>query len=488
MRRLGRDTLIYGLGQILGRLASVIMLPIYTRLLSPSDYGLLELLNMTVDVVAILVSAGTTAGVMRLYHKLETTEERHRLLASAHWLQLGLNLAGTLLLCLCAPLVHRHLLGGAQDVSVVYIAALNFTLTGLLAVPMLLMQLQGRAGLVIAASTTRLVLQLSLNILFLVGLHLGPKGILLSNMVATAVVALGVGLWMLRQTGLQGSRSAARELRRFGVPYQFTTAGTFVLTFGDRYFLERTAGLADVGIYALSYNFGFLLAGLTYIPFITAWTPQRHALAAAPRQERDTAYNRGLLLMSLLTIAGAMGIALFVRPVLQVMSGAGFHAAAVAVPLILVAMVLQAWTDVVRFNIDVSERTLLVTQGTWLSVIVVLLLYATLIPLFGAVGAALATALAFLARLLLFQRFADQVWPVAYDWMPSVRLLAGFGVVTACYQLIAPEGIVAGFGAATVGFAAWTGLAIRELPAPLRRAVFTNVRSPRDLVQLLREA
>jgi len=65
-RRLGRETATYGLGVILGRAVSFLMLPVYTRFLSPSDYGIIQLLDLTVDVAAIFFTAGASSGVQRL--------------------------------------------------------------------------------------------------------------------------------------------------------------------------------------------------------------------------------------------------------------------------------------------------------------------------------------------------------------------------------------------------------------------------------------
>ena len=64
-RRLGRDAALYSLGVILGRAVSFLMLPVYTRFLSPADYGVMQLLDLTVDVAAIFFTAGATSGVQR---------------------------------------------------------------------------------------------------------------------------------------------------------------------------------------------------------------------------------------------------------------------------------------------------------------------------------------------------------------------------------------------------------------------------------------
>ena len=50
IRRLGRDTMVYAIGTVLARTLSLVMLPIYTRNLTPADYGVLQLLEMTVEL------------------------------------------------------------------------------------------------------------------------------------------------------------------------------------------------------------------------------------------------------------------------------------------------------------------------------------------------------------------------------------------------------------------------------------------------------
>ena len=135
-------------------------------------------------------------------------------------------------------------------------------------------------------------------------------------------------------------------------------ASAYLLESGsDRYFLKVYHDLTVIGIYSLAYQFGFLLMYLATLPFMQAWNPQRFELARRPRAERDAMYNQGLLYLSLLLVSVATGIALFVTPVLQVMSDEAFHSAAGLVPVILAAYVMQSWTDVAELGIQVSGRT-----------------------------------------------------------------------------------------------------------------------------------
>lgn len=478
--RLGRASLIYGLGTLVSRAASIIMLPVYTRLLTPADYGILQMLDITLDVIAIMLSAGATAGVMRFYYKRERDDERRELLGSAFLMLLGLNAVGSLAMIVATPLILSELLGPTATPTMVLLAALNFTVGSLSVVPMLLLQMQERATLFTMLNVARLLVQLTLNIVLLVVFRMGPTGILISNLTASVIIGTLTTVLFFREVGFRLSWSAIRDLRRFAVPYQITTAGAFILTFGNRFFIRRYVGLDEVGIYGLAFQFGFLLASLTSAPILRAWTPQRHEQARLPRDERDRLFNRDLLFFSSLTIIGAAAIALFVEPVLGVMSAPAFHGASVVVPLIVLAFVLQAWSDTFMFNFDVSERPSCITIGTWLTVALSLGLYVTMIPRWGVAGAALSTVIAFATRLAIYWIWSRRVWPVTVEWSAHVRLLAAAAGAYLLYLLLGPSTLFAQFAVAFGAFTAFTLVSWFSTPRS-RRDEVTSAIAPRWL-------
>lgn len=476
MRALGRDTLVYGLGVVLSRVVSVLMLPVYTQFLSPADYGTLQLLQMTTDVAFVLFAAGTTAGVLRYYFKAATDRERNEVMSSAFVLVAALSAAAAIAVTLAAPLIARYALGGAGSPQLVRLAAASFLLESLFSVPLLYVQARQRAMLFIGANAVRLVLQLALNVLFLVVLERGVAGVLTGTLIANLLVGSWLARLMLRDTGLRPTGQAMRDLRRFGVPYQLVWAGTFVLTFGDRYFLQASHGAAVVGLYGFAYQFGFLVGSLGYMPVMRAWNPQRFQLAAEPRPIRDARYSEGLLYLNLVIVTLGVGLCLFSTPVIAIMSSAAFHPAAAFVPMIVSAYVFQAWTDVAQFGIDVSEKTHYATIATWSATLAILGLYWALIPPYGAMGAAAATLLAFAFRFLLFYHFAQRLWPVSYRWGRSLRLVSLAVIAVIAERLVRPASPMAQFGVAAL---IATAYAI---------ATWVTVLGPRDRARVLESA
>ncbi|HEU5219819.1 MAG TPA: oligosaccharide flippase family protein, partial [Gemmatimonadales bacterium] len=275
MKRLGRDTMIYGMTTVISRLVSLIMLPVYTRLLTPADYGVMSLLDNTIDVATILFTMGALSGTTRYYFKAETEQERLTLVGTAFSRLIVSSMIGTLVLLLGAPLIWQYFLHGAGSPGLIRIAALTFFLGDLSPVALLLLQIRQRAGLLSVIGIARLVMQLGLNIVLVVHFRMGVAGVLLSSMITTGVIGVTGVVFYLRIVGLRFDRAVGKQLGRFGRPYQLSGAASFILTFGDRFFLQALAGAAVVGLYGLAYQFGFLLTQLGVAPFMRAWGPIR---------------------------------------------------------------------------------------------------------------------------------------------------------------------------------------------------------------------
>jgi O-antigen/teichoic acid export membrane protein len=434
--QLGRNTMIYTLSSLLQRAVSFLLLPIYTRYLTPADYGVLQLLDITVDIAAILFVAGMTTGLQKYYFAAKDEAERNTVVSTTFLLELGLATIATIALLFAAPLASYIGLHEPQHVMFVRIAAANFLLSVLLSVPMLLLQTQKRAGLVLLVSLGKLVLQVVFNLTFLIGFGLGVAGMLYAGFIVNAIVGLSLAAWLIRSVGLHFNVPVFHQLRRFGVPYQISTAGSFIMVFGDRFFLGHERSISEVGLYGLAYQFGFLFSSLIEGPFHRAWNPIRFQQSDMPRSERDRLYNRGLRILGAAVALTAAGVVLFTPAIIKIATTPDFHSAAALVPIIIAAYVVQCYTTVVAFGIDVSTQTRYYTYATWASATLIVILYVMLIPPFGGFGAAWATLLAFVARFFLTYRFAQRVWPVSYEWGLPLRALAiGTGVAAAAWTL-----------------------------------------------------
>jgi O-antigen/teichoic acid export membrane protein len=172
-----------------------------------------------------------------------------------------------------------------------------------------------------------------------------------------------------------------------------------------------------------------------------------------------------------------LGLSLFGRPALRVIADPAYYSAANLIPFVVTAFIFQSWGSVVQFGIDAAERTKYATLVIWISAGVVAVLYALLIPPFGAYGAAAATVTAFGTRTWLLNHFAGKVWPLTYDWARQFRVMSV--AVTLCILAwVLPSGgflretIVATVLFSVFAIYVWS----LELSGDLRSAVLRRLR------------
>jgi O-antigen/teichoic acid export membrane protein len=423
MGRLGRHSLVYGVGILLTKAVSFLMLPIYTRFLTPSDYGILELVIMTFEVVSIFAGSRIAFGIFHFYHKAEGDEARRSVISTALMLLAATYAAAALTAALLAPTLAQIIFNeGGRYVDYIRLAAASLAFEALILVPTTMFQLRDRSTAFVVVSLTRLLLQVALNIVMVVGLRLGLLGVLLSGVIVNVTVGGVLSIQLLRGVGVRFSRAVSRDLIRFGLPLVGMQFATFLVTFGDRYFLNRAGDTAAVGLYGLAYKFGFLVATVGFLPFQRVWDPQRFAIAKRP--DRDAIYARVFIYMNVGLVSAALAMSVFADDVLRVIAAPAFHAAAVFVPVIAAAYIFQCWGNFLNVGIYLTERTGYFTAANWAAALVALAGYLTLIPAWLAWGAALATLASLLVRVLLVHVFSQRLMPVTYQWSPVVRLLA----------------------------------------------------------------
>src|SRR5438552_12580239 len=106
-----RHSAIYGLGSIAARIIGVLLLPLYTRYLSPSDYGLIETLVALSAVLTALVAQGMKSAFFRFYFDSAEPERRRLVVRTAFWYVMAASTVVTATGIALAPQVSWLLFG-----------------------------------------------------------------------------------------------------------------------------------------------------------------------------------------------------------------------------------------------------------------------------------------------------------------------------------------------------------------------------------------
>ena len=252
LKQFAKDFVIYTISGLFTRSIAFILLPFYSRQLSPNDYGAFDYLTALGALVGVTAALEITQGLARALPESRDGAERRRYSSTALWFTVATYTAVTGVIVLFRDSLARHLLGTADFAPSIAVAAASYFATGLnyFVVNQLRWELRAAASSVLAISTG--VATIIFASLLVGWLQLGLTGALLAQGLATAIGA-GVGFILARPSfDLIVDRKKLREMLAFSLPLVPSSLGVVVALYVDRLAIGQLMSLADVGVYGVA--------------------------------------------------------------------------------------------------------------------------------------------------------------------------------------------------------------------------------------------
>jgi O-antigen/teichoic acid export membrane protein len=383
-----RDSSLYFVGNVAFKVIGFVMIPFYAHFLSPEQSGVLNLVELAIQVVAIAFGLQAVgAALARIYH--DQTEDAGRRQAVATALIGTIVLAGAIAIVasiFAVPIAVAVSLPGQANLLRLAFCAMFFS--GIVEVALVYERMLDRARFYLAYSIVTLVLTLSLNIALIGFVHLGVFGFLISKLAVAAGSCAFLVYRVWREVGAAWRGDMFRALARFAGPLVVSGGSYFAIHFSDRLFLAHVSK-ADVGVYALAYNFAFLLSVIIGDSFTKVWGVSFYSYASGDGWQGRMAKIGRWLFFVLGT--SAMGIALFSRDVLTLMVPHSYFPPMLLLPVLVFGYFLREVGDFFNSMLLIGIGSGLVGRIAVFGAVLNLALNAALIPRFGIWGAAWAT-------------------------------------------------------------------------------------------------
>ena len=433
LKELLRHSAIYGLGSIVARVIAVLLLPLYTRYLSPSDYGLIETLIALSAVLTALVAQAMKSAFFRFY--FDSVEPARRLLVvrTAFWYVLAASTAVLIAgVALAQPvswlLFHTRDHDGLVIAAFVGLwAALNYEqMTSLFRV-------EQRSTAYVAATLTNVALTIAATVLLVVVFDRGPLGVLVGNLTGTLIVYAGLLAYNRRALGLQFDRTLYRAMNRFGLPLVPSALALWLTNFSDRFFLVKLADAHEVGLYSIGVRIASAII-LLLTAFRMAWP----AFAYSIEDDREARRTYSFVLTYVVYVCCwlALALGLLAPWILKLITTTPFYSAEnVVAPLAFGVAAFGAYV-VVQIGTGRARQT----RSNWLvtgaAALVDVALNVLLIPPYGRMGAAVAMVSAYTLLFVAMAWRAQRVFPVPYQWRRVATLAAAAVGLTVVGKLL----------------------------------------------------
>lgn len=413
--------------QIIGILAGFIILSLFTKSLSPEDFGKVTFIMILVVILATIIDCGLNTAFSIRFYKVSDEENKKNIFTILIY-----NLLVLILFCipfLLFPSFSQKLfktkLSMYQQISIFFLILV--TIVGRFYTNFLMIAKKPKTYFIVNVCFYFILIVMSL--IFLLVLKTGYFSYVYAYIIAHSSLAI-TGLWYFLfryRIELKKSLSFTNliSLLKLGLPLVPNSLILMLLTYADRYILGMYTGLAAVGIYSVGYTFSEKVQSAIISPVGQALTPIGFKTFAKDISEYKILLKKifegywlliGIFLVFYFSILRELFTLLIGKQYLE-----GYN----IIPIVIIGTVFFGAANMVAGTVVMKEKTDKIFLFSLIAVVINILLNFILIPGFDIYGAAIATLISYVVYFCLFFRYTQQLVYVPYNF----RLILSSGLI-----------------------------------------------------------
>lgn len=418
-----RDSAIYGGTAALARGLPILLLPFYTRVFTPHEYGIVDLLTVLAVFVNLTLALEISQGVGRFYAEARDLDDRVAYASTALWFTLAVYTAFAVAAYAAAEPLGKAILGTAER-GVVHAAVLSMWVGGVFYLSQNQLRWRLDPWRFAGTTLTYACVASAVTITSIEEFSAGVRGVFYGQLAGAAAGAL-VGLLQAREDyAFRLDLAKLREMLAYSLPLVPSSVGVFIAYYVDRFAIRKLMTLSDVGVYAAGYRVASIV-GLVTVAAQGALTPLILTHYARPETPRELArIFRYFLVLAL----GILLIAsMFARLLLTAFTTRQFYAADRLIPLLVSAIVLSN-LYIFAPGLFIAKQTRRFATVNIASAAANTALCLALIPFIGLLGAALATLTTALGSFVATMVLSQKLYPVPHRW-PTLVSTVGLAIL-----------------------------------------------------------
>ncbi len=445
LRRLAGQTAIYGLSSIVGRLINFLLVPLYTRVFLPGEYGVVTEMYTYVGFLLIILTYGMETALFRFS---EDKPGKKNTIFSTSLLSVTVTSSIFILLAVLMRRPLAEIMRYPDNVEYIVLLAFIIGLDALAAIPFARLRAQNKAMRFALLKLTGIGINICLVLFFLVlcpwliqnasnsitqlispiyNPDIGVGYVFIANLAATSVTLLLLTP-VMRSAKPVIDQQLLKQMLVYALPLLVAGLAGWVNEALDKlllkYILPEDIAMSQVGIYGAVYKLSIMMTIFIQAfrfaaePFFFAQAKEQHA-----RQTYAAVMN--YFVMACLLIF--LGITLFVD-VVKHFIGPEYHEGLPVVPILLLANMFLG----IYFNLSIWYKLTGQTMyGAWFAVTgatITILLNIWWIPIIGYHGSAWATLICYASLTALSFAFGQKHYKIPYD-IPRLFFMIGLAII-----------------------------------------------------------
>ena len=417
LKELTKDTAIYGISTMIGRFLNFILVPLYTNIFSPANYGIIQLIYAYMAILNIVFIYGLDSAYLKFASFKDVRDDKDNF-STPYVSILMTSLLFVFLIIMNISAIGNSLGIPSEYQYLIYFGAAILFLDANVVIPFLKLRLERNAKIFSLYRIINILVNILLNVYLIIILKWGIEAILLSNLIASAVSLLLLLPTIIKNFRFKFHSVLFKRMLKFGLPFLPAGFAVMLVQVIDVPILEKLTDLQTVGIYKANYKLGIFM--MLYVNmFQFAWQP--FFLQNAKEPNAKEMFSKVLTYFTLAGSVMLVVVSLFISDIAQIriagfsIIGSEYWSGLHIVPIVLLAYLINGMYSVFSAGIYIEEKSIYVPFITGAGAVVNIIVNFLLIPVLSLTGAALATFASYLVMALGYYFVTQKFYQIKYE-------------------------------------------------------------------------
>ena len=422
--QLGKDTAVYGLSTILGRLINFLIVPFYANVLLPAENGVISNLYAYIAFAFVMYCYGMEAAYMRFVSTLDIGDRKQNF--TVPFLSLfTTSILVSLAIHFQAPFIGRCIGMNTSESGLIQYAGWILCFDTLSVIPFASLRMERKAKVFASLKLFNIVTNVALNLVFILGFHFRADGVFLANLCASAATFALAMIIVSKNITWKLPKGLYGQILKFGLPYIPAGLAGMAMQVIDRPIVKALTNDATLGIYQLNYRLGIFMMLIVGM-FDYAWRP--FFLNHARDEDAKRLFSKVFTYFTLGMMSIFLIVSLFIDDIVRMkIAGKQFFPPVYwqgtpIVPWVLLAYVFTGAYTCFVVGVYLEKKTKYLPFVTGAGALVNVGANLILIPMLGILGAALSTLFSYIVMAVGMYFASQKYYRIDYEWGVIVKM------------------------------------------------------------------
>ncbi|MBN4049762.1 oligosaccharide flippase family protein [Bacteroidales bacterium AH-315-N07] len=410
-RFFAKSVLIYGIASSIGKFIGFFLVPIYTRVFSPEQYGIIDLISTVVSFLAILGMLQLESAISRYYYEAKDNYKRIQFISTAFWTIAVSSVLWTVLTLLFAKTLSIALFNTPEYKNIILLASFIIPVSNLFGYFTVIMRFLKKPVHFTIIVLTQILASVGISIWLVVIERIGVIGVFIGQLSGFFIGCVVMLIYLRSFISLHWNKRVLIEFFRYSLPLVPSVAGTWINSYANRFIMLGYLTVTDIGLYTVALKISSVFA-LFQNAFSMAWGPYFWETLKKP--EHKEIYKKLSIYVTVIVFAMVVIFAFFAKELLILLTTDAYIAAAPLVGLLAFSAGITMVNPTIGVGPQIVKKTEYVTGILLISVMVNVGSLFILVPYVGLIGVPISLLIGSIAMFIISWYISEKLYFIGF--------------------------------------------------------------------------